>query len=124
MKDPFSKFASVLGTINGTPAILTLEKTAFGDDLPIITDKKESPSLKLISGNDIYRWYLASLSEGKFSIKATIIYPATDVHIRKHERQKRRMVKETPEIYKEYVEKYIQTMKGCRIQWYFNLQRI
>jgi m7GpppX diphosphatase len=74
--------------------------------------------LSLISGNDIYRWYLASLSEGKYSFKATIIYPATDAHIRKHERQKTRMVKETPDIYNKYIENYIKTMKGSRIQWY------
>ena len=116
--DPFSKFASLLGRINDKPAILTLEKTAFGNDLPSTTKETEYPSLKLIQRNDIYRWYLASISEGKYSIKATIIYPATDVHIRKHEKQRRRMVRETPDIYKEHIENYIQTMKGSRIQWY------
>ena len=120
-EDPFSKSASVLGRINDKHAVLILEKTAFGDDLPSITKETESPILKIISGNDIYRWYHASLSEDKFSIKATIIYPATDVHIRKHERQRRRMVKETPEIFKEHIESYIQTMKGSRIQWLYNI---
>jgi m7GpppX diphosphatase len=115
--DPFHKFASLLGRINDKPAILTLQKTAFGNDLPSTTDEAEYPSLKLIERNDIYRWYLASISAEKYSVKATIIYPATDVHIRKHEKQRRRMVRETPEMYKEHIEKYVQTMKGSRIQW-------
>jgi len=68
--------------------------------------------------NDIYRWYLASISTGQTGMKATIIYPATDTHIRKSEKQHRRMMRETPEIYKNVVEKYIETMKGSRIQWF------
>lgn len=116
--DPYSKCASFLGKINEKPAILTLEKTAFGNGLPSATNEAEYPSLKLIQRNDIYRWYLASISEGTYSVKATIIYPATDIHIRKYEKQRRRMVRETPDIYNEHIEKYIQTMKGSRIQWY------
>ena len=118
-----NKTASILGTIDEKPAILNIEKPAFGE-LSTITNEVESPSLQLTQRNDIYRWYLASLSQNNFSMKATIIYPATDVHIRKYEKQKRRMVKETPEIYKQHVEPYIQTTKGKRIQWYLPLQDI
>jgi m7GpppX diphosphatase len=113
-----TKAAACLGTILDKPAILTVEKTAFGEELAEISDVAESPQLDQIQRNDIYRWYLASQSSERHSVKATIIYPATELHIRKHETQKRRMVKETPEIYREHVEKYIQTMKGTRIQWY------
>ena len=31
------------------------------------------------------------------------------------------MVRETPEIYQEYVAPYIETMKGSRIQWLYNV---
>lgn len=116
--DPLTKTAACLGSIAGKPAILTVEKTAFGDDLPVISDAAESPKIDPIQRNDIYRWYLTSVSPERHSVKATIIYPATDVHVRKYDTQKRRLVKETPEIYKEHVEKYIQTMRGSRIQWY------
>ena len=117
IQDPLVKIASVLGTIQGQPAILIIEKTAFGENVSSITKETESPVLKLLEHNDIYRWYLASLSQQAMSIKATIIYPATEVHIRKYQKQKRHMVKETPEIYKEHVEKHIEAMKGSRIQW-------
>jgi m7GpppX diphosphatase len=100
---------------------LRVEKTAFSDELPSITNETQSPNVSLLGGNDIYRWYLASMSQENFSMKMTMIYPATDVHIRKYEKQKRRMVKETPEIYREHIEGYIQTMKGSRIQWYICL---
>jgi m7GpppX diphosphatase len=111
------KTASVLGSIEGQAAILIIEKTAFGENVSSITTETESPTLKLLQRNDIYRWYLASLSEESVSIKATIIYPATEVHIRKHQKQQRHMIKETPEIYRDHIEDYIQTMKGSRIQW-------
>jgi m7GpppX diphosphatase len=124
MSDPLMKTASVLGSIEGQAAILIIEKTAFGENVSSITTETESPTLKLLQRNDIYRWYLASLSEESMSIKATIICPATEVHIRKHQKQKRHMIKETPEIYQEYIEDYIQTMKGNRIQWYWVFSRL
>jgi m7GpppX diphosphatase len=113
------KYASVLGSIEGQAAILIIEKTAFGENVSSITTDNESPTLKLLQHNDIYRWYLASLSQETMSIKATIIFPATEVHIRKHQKQKRHMIKETPEIYRDHIEEYIGTMKGSRIQWFF-----
>ena len=116
MLDPFSKTAYLLGTIFDQPAILTVEKTAFGAEVESL-DKETSPSIDLIERNDIYRWYFCSLGGHVPCFKATMIYPATEVHIRKHEKQSRHMVKETPEIYKQNVEKYIQAMKGSRIQW-------
>jgi m7GpppX diphosphatase len=119
--DPFSRTVVLLGKISSQPAILTLEKTAFDvstETLRAITSQDSTPSVSLVMRNDIYRWYLASISAGQTGMKATIIYPATDTHIRKSEKQHRRMMRETPEIYKNVVEKYIETMKGSRIQWF------
>jgi m7GpppX diphosphatase len=124
MSDPLMKNASILGSIEGQAAILIIEKTAFGENVSSITTEKESPTLKVLQRNDVCRWYLASLSQESTSIKATIIYPATEVHIRKHQKQKRHMIKETPEIYKGHVEEYIQTMKGSRLQWYCIFARL
>ena len=117
MSDPLMKNASVLGSIEGEAAILIIEKLAFGDNVSSITSEDESPTLKPLQHNDVYRWYLTSLSQESMSVKAAIIYPATEVHIRKYQKQKRHMIKETPEIYHDHIEKYIQTMKGSRIQW-------
>jgi m7GpppX diphosphatase len=116
--DPLSKTASVLGNVDGKNAILTFEKIPFGGELEAVTSQLESASINPISRNDIYRWFLASKLDAGSSIKVNVIYPATETHIRKHEKQKRRMIIETPDIYKEHVEPYVQTMKGSRIQWY------
>jgi m7GpppX diphosphatase len=120
--DAYSKTASVLGTIFDIPAVLTVEKDPFVD-LSRIT---QAPYLSFSERNDVYRSYFAEYAQENSGFKATLIFPATEVHIRKHEKQKRHMVKETPEVYKEHVEKYIETMKGKRIQWYLlnNLSNI
>lgn len=112
---------SLLGTIGEDRAIVSLEKTAFdisAANLNEFVTEAATPWLHLIQRNDIYRWYLGGSTPGRSESKATLIYPATEVHIRKHEKQRRRMVRETPEIYKDHIEKYIESMKGKRIQWY------
>jgi m7GpppX diphosphatase len=119
--DPLTKTVTLLGKISGQHAILSLEKTAFdvsNDTLTAIVSRDMSPLVSVVQRNDIYHWYLASMAPGNFGMKATIIYPATETHIRKHEKQRRRMVRETPEIYKNNIESYIETMKGSRLQWY------
>jgi m7GpppX diphosphatase len=119
--DPLTKKVSLLGKISGQLAILSLEKTAFDiskDTLTAIVSRDMSPLVTVVQRNDVYHWYLASMAAGNFGMKATIIYPATETHIRKHEKQRRRMVRETPKMYKDHIEAYIETMKGSRLQWY------
>lgn len=118
--DPLTKTVSLLGTFRDQKAILTAEKSAFNVSPEVLSQLPVSATtqnLRVVQRNDIYHWYIVSSSSGQPEMKTTIIYPATDVHIRKHEKQKRHMIRETPEIYKEFVEPYIQTMKGDRIQW-------
>jgi m7GpppX diphosphatase len=121
MTDPLTKTVVLLGKVKGQPAILALEKTAFDTatkNLSTIISKEEAPACYIIQRNDIYRWYLCSISHLHMGMKATVIYPATEVHIRKYQKQRRRMVRETPAIYEKYVEPYIETMRGERLQWY------
>ena len=119
-----TKTINLLGTIFDKPAVLTFEKTAW-DSSESTLERWTGPGvfgrLDVVQRNDIYRWYLANLLQRPTEIKATLIYPATDKHIRKYEKQQRHMVRETPEIYKEKIEPYIQTVKGSRIQWYVHI---
>jgi m7GpppX diphosphatase len=120
MIDPLTKTVSLLGKFRDQNAILTAEKSAFNIDPEVLSSLPASsttPNLRVVQRNDIYHWYIVSSSSGQPEMKTTIIFPATDVHIRKHEKQKRHMVRETPEMYKEFVEPYVQSMKGGRIQW-------
>src|ERR1700721_2007587 len=108
-----------LGTISAQKAILTLQKTAFDmSSITSINQQLASSCVKLIHRNDIYRTYIGRAFPSSKETKATLIFPATDVHVRKYTKQQRRMISETPEIYDKYVEDYIQSMKGDRIQWY------
>jgi m7GpppX diphosphatase len=116
-----TKTINLLGVIFDKPAVLTFEKTAWDtaqDFLERLIVPGGTGRLDVVQRNDIYRWYLADLLEKSAGVKATLIYPATDKHIRKYEKQRKHMVKETPEIYNKLVEPYIQTVKGSRIQWY------
>ena len=74
--------------------------------------------------NDIYHWFLASTSTGTLpqhaDAKITLIYPASEQHIRKYTQQRLRMVTETPEMYREKVQPYVQSKAG-KLQWVYNI---
>jgi m7GpppX diphosphatase len=120
-----TKTINLLGVIFDKPAILTFEKKAWDtadDFLHRLTLPGGFGRLDVVQRNDIYRWYMADLPGESSGVKANLIYPATEKHIRKYEKQRRHMVRETPEIYNKWVEPYIQTVKGSRIQWYVGMQ--
>lgn len=81
--------------------------------------------------NDIYHWFLASqsaattpdeLAQGGADVKITLIYPATETHVRKYSQQNTRMVTETPEIYKKFVKPYVESKRtGGRLNWVYNI---
>jgi m7GpppX diphosphatase len=47
-----------------------------------------------------------------------LIWPATEVHIRKYTAQPRFMVHETPKIYQDVVVPYIESFPPERLDWY------
>lgn len=120
--DPQTKSIALLGTIDSQDAIMSLEKSHFDTDAfqlqSAVSDVHE------INHNDVYYWSLTSLNQQLPDVpgaKLNLIYPATETHIRKFAFQKFHLVEETPEIYKTKVEPYIQTMKGDRIKWVYNI---
>lgn len=123
--DPQTKSFAVLGKIKEEDAIVTIEKSAFGFDSPDTFDlAKLIESVKLINNNDIYFWSLANLAQNidtSPGAKVNVIYPATDTHIRKYGEQKFHYITETPEIYTDKVKPFIETQKGDRIKWVYNI---
>ncbi|KAG0682576.1 hypothetical protein C6P40_002413 [Pichia californica] len=131
-EDLLEKKIVLLGSIDGENAILTLEKTFFNN----ITGDNNSNSnitsdihnylseINTIANNDVYTWG-TSLSKQDLKVnpgcKFNLIYPATEIHIRKYENSVLHMIKETPEAYNKIVKPYIKTMKGDRIQWVKNI---
>ncbi|KAF3936037.1 hypothetical protein ABW20_dc0100194 [Dactylellina cionopaga] len=126
-QDTGRKTLNLLGTISGHPAIITAEKTAFNTTSPslFVTSESGLTSIRLLQKNDIYHWFMGTLSQSatdNAAVKVNLIYPCTDVHIKKYSAQQLHMVMETPEIYERYVKKYIaQKTEGGRLNWVYNI---
>lgn len=112
-----------LGTIKDETAIITIEKSHIKVDDDFNFSNFVNEVLE-INHNDIYHWFSADLNEkldSNPSSKLNLIYPATETHIRKFSQQAVHYFVETPEIYKKYVVPYIESMKGDRIKWVYNI---
>jgi m7GpppX diphosphatase len=86
--------------------------------------------LKNLGNNDIYLWFMASSGSSSQSdpdsqppdLKINLIYPCTTKHIKKYSSQRLRLVKETPQIYKDHVRPYMQKQREeGRLNWVFNI---
>lgn len=106
------------GKIDEDDAILTLEKTFFGDPAKLA---EYYLNVDLDSSNDVYYWGKTKYTGPDASCKFSLIYPATETHFRKYRKSSFRMIRETPEAYEAVVKPYIETMKGDRIKWVSNI---
>ncbi|KAK2067031.1 hypothetical protein P8C59_000800 [Phyllachora maydis] len=130
-QDQAGRRSTLVGTIDGKPALLVLERAPF----PTSTDYLGAVAgglrtLKNLGANDVYYWYLATTShdgvhgdDGEFAdLKINLIYPCTEKHLRKYSRQGVRLVTETPAIYRDRVRPYMQAQREAgRLNWVFNL---
>lgn len=116
--DPQTKLAAFLGTIDGKPAIVKLEKSPVEEATPDLA--KLITKCQTLQQNDIYTWSQAHLDE-EYGTKLDLIWPCTETHIRKYDTQKYHMVTETAAMYDEYVVPYIKTQQGDRIKWVYNI---
>lgn len=124
--DPQTKTIVLLGTIKGEDAIVSIEKTSFpyssSDPPPNLADLVTDS--KLINQNYVYYWSLALLSQNLEDCaagKINLIYPATRKHIQKYMVQQNHMIRETPLMYETKVAPFIETQKGDRIKWVYNI---
>ncbi|CAH2353764.1 inactive diphosphatase Dcs2p [[Candida] railenensis] len=123
--NPQTKSIVLLGKIDGESAIVSIEKSHF-----IVEDEENLDlnqfvdSVRLINENDIYRWSSINLVQDLANspgAKLNIIYPCTETHIRKYSSQEQHYVLETPSMYEKYTKPYIESMKGDRIKWVYNI---
>ena len=105
------------------------EKTAFNTS-PEFLSRFQEPSnlseLTVLGCNDIYYWLLASHFEPDIEhrpeIKFTLIYPATETHIRKYSKQSLRIITETPQVYQQLVKPYVDSKRADgRLNWVYNI---
>lgn len=122
---------SLLGSINGSSALLLLERAAFpSDSSEIIALLSSIVDISNLGANDIYRWYMgntssstvASSGKSQPSLKINLIYPCTASHIKKYTPSRLRMVTETPEIYVKYTHPYLKSLRDAgKLNWIFNI---
>ncbi|KAK9718390.1 hypothetical protein K7432_005563 [Basidiobolus ranarum] len=128
-EDTHSKSITLLGSIadektgKEEQSILLVEKLHFhASEIPVLVSSRlQSP--KLTFNNDIYHWYKSNIKNDESipDIKMTLIYPATEIHIKKYSKQEGVMVRETPDMYKQVVLPYIEGFPTSRIQWVYNI---
>lgn len=127
--DQAGRRISLLGTISSQPALLIAERAAFDTTPSILTNFSTSlRNIKNLGANDIYAWFLANSSPSDNGeqtppdFKLNLIYPCTEKHIKKYEKQGLRIVTETPAIYASYIRPYmaLQREKGA-LNWVFNI---
>ncbi|KAF8437910.1 scavenger mRNA decapping enzyme [Boletus edulis BED1] len=108
-------------SVTRLPAILRIERTAFS---PTFADRLSTgivASTKRIGHTDIYAWWHGWLAhkvvEDMPDVMIRVIFPATEVHIRKYTKQEQIMVTETPELYRTVVTPYMDAFPASRTQW-------
>ncbi|XP_036601560.1 m7GpppX diphosphatase isoform X1 [Trichosurus vulpecula] len=94
------------GDGEGDDAVVILEKTPFQVDqvAPLLLG---SPELQLQFSNDIYSTYNLFPPRLLSDIKTTVVYPATEKHLKKYLRQDLYLVRETGDDYKNITLPYL-----------------
>lgn len=146
-----SKKVSVLAEIDGQPAVIKLEKTAFSDSLEDIKDLiSMAGSFKLSHHNDIYYKYQIDFLDGSLRkktneegtsgiitadsndeiqkptsgptvISTELICPASEKTILKNTGQALHIIEETPALYKSITLPWIETVPANEMAWLDNI---
>ncbi|RKF75179.1 m7GpppX diphosphatase [Golovinomyces cichoracearum] len=126
----------VYGYINSAPALLLLERAPFPIGPNHVTEIIENLKIvKNLGANDIYQWYMAKtdlsqiLKDADISslqffadISVKLIFPCTDQLKQKYSKQGKRMVIETPSVYRERVLPYIsEKIRSGTLDWVENI---
>lgn len=115
-----AKLIHVEGEYCGDKVVLTLEKTPFTKEnvekIMAATDK----SLQKDFNNDIYGFYKAYPHPELNGIKATIIHPATELHIKKYSAQSFCMIQESPADYKNITLPHVES-QSFSLDWVYNI---
>ncbi|XP_008474762.1 m7GpppX diphosphatase isoform X1 [Diaphorina citri] len=118
---PDRKLIFVEGSLEGQEgaAVLILEKKAFDEKTVRALCSEDSVLVKSFV-NDLYSTYECFPNTKGNGIKTTLIYPATEKHIKKFERKTVHIIQETPEIYKNITLPYILS-ETFSVQWVYNI---
>ncbi|KAJ3562839.1 hypothetical protein NPX13_g8409 [Xylaria arbuscula] len=122
---------NLFGHVDSQPAILILDRAPFPDAPEYLSALPANlRSLTNLGNNDIYSWFLGSGGpifrnddKDKFAdFKIDLICPCTEKHVKKHSRQGVRFVTETPGIYRDKVQPFMQANREeGRLNWIYNI---
>jgi len=124
-EDPVAHALTLLGTFpkdaaseERSLAIVRIEKTPLPADLSEELLRNLGDA-RLIESTDIYTWLFGWLQAcpARPELKINVIFPATEVHIRKYTEQKVLIVHETPDLYHRVVKPYILAFPPSRTKW-------
>ncbi|XP_040904099.1 m7GpppX diphosphatase [Toxotes jaculatrix] len=99
-------------------AVVILEKTPIREDT--LAELFSGSKLKLDMRNDIYSTYRLQAPPHLNEIKATVVCPATEKHVKKYQCQDSFLVEETEKDYESITLPYIQK-QSFSVQWVYNI---
>jgi len=114
------KFTNISST---EQAVVILEKTAFTEPQLLGDDETVFQLVSALSKefvNDIYGNFIAQLAPKVNTVKATVIFPATDKHIQKYSNQNLYIVQETFQLFKDITEPYLDQGQFS-LEWVWNI---
>ena len=130
-EDPRSKLCNALGVChiddNEVPALLLMEKTHY---TPALYETLRQgiastfPRIEVIGQNDIYVWLFGWEQEEacrEANTKMTLICPASDELIAKYSAPQRRMLIESPHMYKAVTKPWIDSIPTSKTTWVHNI---
>ena len=130
-EDPRSKLCNALGVChiddNEVPALLLMEKTHYTPALYETLRRgiaSTFPRIEVIGQNDIYVWLFGWDEEvacREANTKMTLICPASDELIAKYSAPQRRMLIESPHMYKAVTKPWIDSIPASKTTWVHNI---
>lgn len=131
IEDARSRVVNLLGTCTHDgeekAALLLMEKTHFSPQFIATIEMGLSHALsrmESIGQNDIYTWvfgWQAAAKDEQAQMKMTLICPASDELIAKYSTPERRMVLETPHMYKTVTKPWIDSIPTSKTAWVRNI---
>ncbi|XP_077434019.1 m7GpppX diphosphatase [Vanacampus margaritifer] len=108
----------VHGKLADQNAVVILEKTPINED--ILSEIFKASTLELDIRNDIYSTYRLQAPPHLNEMKATLVCPATEKHVKKYQRQESFLVEETADDYQSITLPFIQK-QSFSVQWVYNI---
>ncbi|XP_056898709.1 m7GpppX diphosphatase isoform X1 [Takifugu flavidus] len=114
----YSALPDIHKQLGDQDAVVTLEKTPITEDT--LTELFSGSTLSSHAQNDVYSTYRLQPPPHLNEMKVTVVCPATEEHLKKHQYQESYLVEETAEDYSSITLPYIES-QSFSLQWVYNI---